>query len=440
MNYLIEKLANTIPNGWRILNLNDILDTFESGSRPYGGMFNEQNGSIPSFGGENIDQKGMIEYNNIKKISYDFFSTMTKGKLKDGDVLINKDGAQTGKVGYYRNKYYNLAAINEHLFLLRGDSFKVTQKYLFYFLLSDYGQKLLKQKITGSAQPGLNSRFVNNFSVIIPEGIHEQQKIADILTTVDNIIEKTEQLIEKYKKVKEGMMQDLFTRGIDENGNLRPSYEQAPHLYKETELGMIPKEWDANHLENISDITRLAGAEYSDVWYTVPEGEIIALRGYNVGENELDLSNIETITFDLSKRLNRSKLFKGDIVFPCVGSIGKAALIYEDNRYHINQNIAKITPNEKMDPLYLTYFLMSSHIKKEINKYNASSSQPNVLVGNLRKFSIAVPKINEQIKIAKKLSKINDVLKKEEKYKIKLKKLKQGLMQDLLTGKVRVKV
>lgn len=203
--------------------------------------------------------------------------------------------------------------------------------------------------------------------------------------------------------------------------------------YKNTELGWIPNEWDVKVLDEISNITRLAGAEYSDLWEVSDDGEIIALKGFNIGSNKLILDDIEKISNELSNRLIRSKLFRNDIVFPCVGTIGKATVIEEDNKYHINQNIAKITPNEGIFSLYLSYFLISEYVKKQIMKFNTSSSQPNVLVGNLRLFKVIVPTLKEQQKTAEILSTVDFQIDDTDKLIEKTKELKKGLMQRLLT-------
>lgn len=200
-----------------------------------------------------------------------------------------------------------------------------------------------------------------------------------------------------------------------------------------TELGEIPNNWEVKKLDEISNITRLAGAEYSDIWETDDNGTIIALKGNNIGKNNLILNDIERITEEMSNRLIRSKLFKNDIVFPCVGTIGKATVINEDNKYHINQNIAKITPSSGINSLYLSYYLMSDFTVKEIFKYNTSSSQPNVLVGNLRKFNIIVPSTEEQEKIASILSIVDEQIDNVDALIEKNKELKKGLMQTLLT-------
>src|SRR3989344_947453 len=120
-----------IPDGWEEVVLKDILVTIQNGARPQGGA-DFETGDIPSFGGENIIQDGGVKYRPVKLIPEKFFESMKKGLLQDKDVLINKDGANTGKTGMYSDKHYQRAAINEHLFMLRGNQSKITQGYLYY--------------------------------------------------------------------------------------------------------------------------------------------------------------------------------------------------------------------------------------------------------------------------------------------------------------------
>ena len=106
----------------------------------------------------------------------------------------------------------------------------------------------------------------------------KQRKIARILTTVDNVIEKTEAAISKYKAIKDGMMHDLFTRGIDvKNGKLRPAFEDAPELYKKSELGMIPKEWEDTIMKKYI-LTNLYGPIFDAKNYS-ENGNVRTIRG-----------------------------------------------------------------------------------------------------------------------------------------------------------------
>jgi type I restriction enzyme, S subunit len=221
--------------------LSRILLSPISGSRPSGGVSADIEG-IPSIGGENIVVSGGMNYDELKRIPPSFFKLMPKGKLQCNDVLINKDGAQTGKAGFY-DGVFEEAAINEHVFILRGhDPSELEQSYLYYCVLLPETRNKIERRITGSAQPGLNSQFVK--AVDIPlRPIPMQRKIARILQTIDQTIEKTEALIEKYQHIKAGLMHDLFTRGIGADGKPRPPREQAPELYQQTSIGWIPMEW-----------------------------------------------------------------------------------------------------------------------------------------------------------------------------------------------------
>lgn len=207
--------------------------------------------------------------------------------------------------------------------------------------------------------------------------------------------------------------------------------------YKLSEVGTIPHDWNVFLLQSFTTITRLAGAEYSSVWVETPDGEIIALRGFNIGRNVIIERDLVRISNQLSLKLKRSRLKKGDVVYPCVGTIGNAVVIEEDDKYHIQQNIARIIPDsKKVSSYYLAHYLMSHLGLNEVMKFNATSSQPNVLVGSLRLYSIALPPtIEEQTAIATALSDADALICSLEKLIAKKRNIKQGAMQQLLQPK-----
>ena len=302
----------------------------------------------------------------------------------------------------------------------------VSSEYMYYWVSNN--KKELIQQSSGSTFLELSTKSFKNLSVLLPP-LPEQQKIAEILSTVDDKIEVIDQQITETQELKKGLMQRLLTKGIGHTE------------FKDSTLGMIPESWEVVELDEISSTTRLAGYEYSEYWEESIDGEITALRGYNIGKNKLLLHNVIKISEELSQKLIRSRLFKGNVVFPCVGTIGNAIVIEENDKYHINQNIAKITPNDNLDPYFLMQYLISPMCKNEIKRFNATTSQPNVLVGSLRKFRIPFPSsINEQIKISRILGSVDEKLEILLEKKNHYQELKQGLMQQLLTGKIRVKV
>lgn len=191
--------------------------------------------------------------------------------------------------------------------------------------------------------------------------------------------------------------------------------------------------------DDIVVITRLAGYEYSSYWEEDQNEEIIALRGYNIGKGFLNLYNLGYISNELSNQLIRSRLFKNDIVYPCVGSIGNAVVIEENDKYHIQQNIAKITPRGGVYSYFISHFLMSSLGMREVLRFNATSSQPNVLVGSLRKFRINIPSLPEQQKIADFLTEVDKRIELLEKKKTLLETYKKGVMKKIFNLEIRFK-
>ncbi|MCP1301006.1 restriction endonuclease subunit S [Chryseobacterium sp. S0630] len=312
---------------------------------------------------------------------------------------------------------------------LSVDTHKFDNEFVFQSLNSKYFRDEAESKSTGTTRARIGLNELKQICLYVPNSVQEQQKIAEILSTVDEKIEVIDQQIIQTQELKKGLMQRLLTKGIGHTE------------FKDSTLGMIPESWEVVELDEISSTTRLAGYEYSEYWEESIDGEITALRGYNIGKNKLLLHNVIKISEELSQKLIRSRLFKGNVVFPCVGTIGNAIVIEENDKYHINQNIAKITPNDNLDSYFLMQYLISPMCKNEIKRFNATTSQPNVLVGSLRKFRIPFPSsISEQIKISRILGSVDDKLEILSEKKTHYQELKQGLMQQLLTGKIRVKV
>jgi type I restriction enzyme S subunit len=192
---------------------NEILGNIcilESGKRPKGGVTEE--GDVPSLGGENIYNANGLKLETIKKVSKKFYSNMNQGILKNNDVLINKDGANTGKVALYTNSPFKEACINEHLFIIRGDPI-LENPFLYYFLCQDKINKEIKKYITSSAQPGINRSFIENITISLPS-IDEQEAISKFLLDMDHEIELQKIYNKKLESLKQGIMQELLTGRI----------------------------------------------------------------------------------------------------------------------------------------------------------------------------------------------------------------------------------
>ena len=289
----------------------------------------------------------------------------------------------------------------------------------------------------GSGLPNIQQKAIKSFEIKYPEDKPEQTRIAEILSTADEAIAHTEGLIAKYQRIKTGLMQDLLTKGIDENGNIR---SKATHKFVVKNGIEVPEEWEVDTIGNVNYVTKLAGYEFTKYFDYSIGGEIIALRALNIKNEAIILEDIQTIPKKVSDQLPRSKIYKGDVLITYIGAyIGDVLMIKEDNKYHLAPNIAKITAGNKLLPEFLEIVLRTYTVQKQIKNLTAVTATPSLTMGQIRNILIPFPfEKNEQKKIVKAIHSINEDMRNEKLKLAKLQSLKTGLMQDLLSGKVRV--
>jgi type I restriction enzyme M protein len=186
--------------------LGDIFAKIESGKRPKGGVAQYRSG-IPSLGGEHIGNNGKMNYAKMKFVPEEYFQSARQGFLEDLDILLCKDGALTGKVALFKKAdfQYPDGMINEHIFALKADN-EVTQKYVFYALYSEQGQKILKANVTGAAQGGLNRNNLENIQIPFPLMDIQKRIVAEIealeekakTIVISDVDEEIEKILSKY--------------------------------------------------------------------------------------------------------------------------------------------------------------------------------------------------------------------------------------------------
>lgn len=418
---------------WYKADLAGLIAVLQSGSRPKGGA-SVDTGEVMSLGGENILQQGGVDLRDVKQVPQAFYEAMIKGHLQDRDVLINKDGANTGKVGLFRDPDDGSACINEHLFLLRGTTAKITQEYLYYTLLSEHGQTIIRNRISGSAQPGLKSGFINNFPINLPESTDEQGKISDILGSLDTAIEQTETIIAKQQRIKTGLMQDLLTKGIDEDGNIR---SEATHAFKDSPLGRIPVEWDVRSCGELCTAI-VVGIVVRPTQYYKDSG-VPVLRSANVREDQVTTVGLVFMSEDDNRALRKSQVRKGDLITVRTGYPGTTAVVPQELDGANCVDIVILRPEaEKIRSNYLAMWINSDFGKKQVLEGQGGLAQQHFNVGQMRKLLVKTPPTKEQEQIEYMLLAHREnegCLYKELK---KLERKKVGLMRDLLTGERRV--
>ncbi len=293
---------------------------------------------------------------------------------------------------------------------------QISQDYLHHYLV--YSESGFRNNSQGSTFEAINSKELRDWAISFPEFLQEQTQIATILSTIDRAIEQTEALITKQQRIKTGLMQDLLTKGIDENGNIR---SEETHEFKDSPLGRIPVEWEVKSLQ-----------ECVEFW----DGKRVPLK-----QSDRDLMQGEIPYYGASGIIDYidKYIFDEDLILVgedgenvvsrrlplCFKITGKS---WVNNHAHVlkpvfNANIDFLT--ERLE--FFDYTLLIS-----------GSAQPKLNQRNLRNLSFSIPPLSEQKMIASLITNQNRSIKEYETEKEKLMRKKTGLMQDLLTGKVRV--
>ncbi|MDH6057339.1 restriction endonuclease subunit S [Umezakia ovalisporum] len=399
------------------------LASFEMGQSPDSLFVTDTGHGIPFL-------QGSAEFGAATP-QHSFYCTKPKKLCEINDVLISVR-APVGTL----NKADRVYCIGRGLAAIR---FKKGTLPKFGWHLLNYWASELRKVAQGSTFEAIGKTELANSPVIyLPES--EQKLIAEILDTIDEAIAHTSSIIAKLKQIKAGLLHDLLTRGLDENGELRDAIAH-PEQFKDSPLGKIPKDWEVFTIDNISiyvgsGVTPTGG---SDVYQT--EG-VLFIRSQNVTFDGLLLDDVVYIDHRTHKKMKRSEIFEHDILLNITGaSIGRCYPVPEGlGLANVNQHVCAIRlPNpNKEDAIFLSLVLASYIGQSQIAKLNAGGNREGLNYQQIRSFLIPFPSFNERAYIAKILNTHDIRTRTEEAYLEKLKLQKKGLMHDLLTGKIRV--
>lgn len=306
--------------------------------------------------------------------------------------------------------------------------------------------RAVKTVVTDTAVKGvtLNKEKMADMSVMLP-CLTEQVKIAEILDNFDRIIQQTEAIIEKLKQVKQGLLHDLLTRGIDANGELRPPQSQAPHLYKDSLLGSIPRTWSVERLDGLLSNEQPA-------MRSGPFGSAL-LKSEQVesGVPLLGIDNVHTEEFidkftrfvPISKfhELSRYAVRPDDLMITIMGTVGRCCLVPSGiGRALSSKHTWTITLDQsKYSPLLaMLQINYSLRILEQLARDEQGGIMSAIRSDTLRSLNFPVPPIKEQIEMAERMQAITSRINTESEVLRKLTCEKLGLMDDLLTGRVRV--
>lgn len=351
---------------------------------------------------------------------------------KATDTLMLWDGERSGLVGFGQE------GIVASTVTKLSPNDLIEPKFLYFVLLAQFSW--IQHRRTGTGVPHVPKDLGRILKISFPKQKSLQRRIVSILSTIDTAIEQTEALIEKYQHIKAGLMHDLFTRGVLPNGQLRPPREQAPELYQETAIGWIPNDWVFTTCdvvcEQIIDCKNRTPPE-------TPDGHPV-IRTPNVRHGEfVDKELLFTDAHSYAIWTARGKPKVGDVVITREAPVGEVCMIPERHpEACLGQRMMLYRPNKNLiDPDFFLFALQSRQIQNRLDLISGGSTVGHVRVGDIRSLWMFMPKAkHEQHEIAKTLSQATERIRSEQARRNKLQTQKLGLMQDLLTGKVPVKV
>lgn len=294
-----------------------------------------------------------------------------------------------------------------------------------------------------TTQANINGATVKSRVIPLPP-TGEQKVIAGVLDTLDTAIRETEAIIAKLKAVKQGLLHDLLTRGIDANGELRPPQAEAPHLYKRSQLGWIPKEWEAVSLGEIA-------ARSGGVLQTGPFGSQLHAHEYvlegvpvvmpqDIVGGELSIEQIARITESRANSLGRHRLQVNDLVFSRRGDLSRCVAIEDEHAGWVCGTGCLLArfPRKEVNGVWLALLYPQMIVQTQVLGRAVGSTMANLNTSILAAIRVPRPPVTEQDEIARRMKIAAKRITRESLELAKLRLEKVGLMDDLLTGRVRV--
>ncbi|MDH6100192.1 restriction endonuclease subunit S [Anabaenopsis sp. FSS-46] len=432
-----KHLQGSISQDWEIVNVESFCSSIADGTHDSPKPAEQ---GYPLITSKNL-KDGKINWEDVYLISEaDYRAVVQRSWVEEGDILFGMIGT-IGNPVILTKKEAGIATKNVGIFRFGGDLIK--SRWLFLMLESPFILKQIKRSLDGSTQKFVSLRTLRSLLVRVPQNCTEMERVAEILDTIDEAIAHTSSIIAKLKQIKSGLLHDLLTRGLDENGELRdaiPSVSAAiahPEQFKDSPLGSIPKDWEVFELSEV-----VPRAEYGISVSLEDEVGIPVLRMNNLKNGEIDLTDLKKS----GSRQAANLLLQGsDVLFNRTNSIehvGRTAIWRgQISPASFASYLVRLVPDtSRLIHEYLNIWLNLPATQLLIRRYATPGvHQVNINPTNLRKVLIALPKeVSEQKQIVEKIT-VNDTrIRREEAYLEKLKLQKKGLMHDLLTGKVRV--
>jgi type I restriction enzyme S subunit len=415
---LRDSEAGRVPKNWDTAKLSDVIKEakpgFASGKRDEKGILQLRMNSIQIDGKINIEGGVKVP---IPPNATEYFLTR-------GDVLFNNTNSVDliGKTAVFKNEFSN-SVYSNHLTRLRVDNSRVTPEWITYTMIRKWQLGVFKAMCHRHVhQAGINKSDLLSIKIPVPS-LFEQRGVTELLGVVDSAIELADKVIAKTERLKKGLMQKLLTEGIGHTE------------CKNTPIGKTPKTWQVVRIRDIAETSSGGTPSRSKKEYF--DGEIPWVKSGELKDNTLYATE-ETISNE-GLQNSAAKIFpKGTLLIALYGAtVGKTAILGIDAT--TNQAVCAILPKgDTINPEFLKYYIVFR--REQLIAVSAGGAQPNISQEIIRFKNVPLPQPQEQRKIAEILLTLDKKLEIERAEMAKLENTKHGLMDLLLTGKIRVRM
>ncbi|MGY5617863.1 restriction endonuclease subunit S [Vibrio cincinnatiensis] len=415
------------PSDWDIKNLEDIATFITKGATPttYGFEWVEESSeNIPFLRSECVTANG-FNRKGMNFISQKAHVTMGRSKIKSGDILMTITG-NIGRIATLPDEILE-ANINQHIAKISVID-GVSSFYVAQALQQEFYNRYYERILTGQAYPQISLKQVRETPILLPPYL-EQQKIAEVLSTVDKKIDLIDQKIAETEKLKTGLMQKLFSEGVgvqDDNGNWQPHTE-----FQDSPFGKIPRAWK---YAPVKSLVSIKSPKY-DPKIKTESLPCIELEHLSQGSGEI-LGTVNSLELASTKNC----FAKGDVLFGKLRPYLKKFAKPNFNGVCSSEIwVMKATDNKVLHNDFWFYFIQSERFINEANK-SCGTKMPRADWKVVSELILPIPSFYEQLGIAKILECVDAKLGLLKQQKAETQQLKKGLMQKLLTGEWRVPV
>ena len=404
--------VGVIPSDLEVVCLGEMTIKIGSGITPTGGVRVYKKEGRPFLRSQNVGW-GRLLMDDIAFIDDTIHETFRATEILDNDVFLNITGASIGRSAVADSRVEG-GNVNQHVCIIRTVNDKLNPQFLNFILLSKVGQKQIDSFQAGGNRQGLNFGQIRSFKIPLPPTKAEQTAIATALNDADALITQLEKLIAKKRNIKQGAMQELLR----------------------------PKEgWEVKKLGEVATLKARIGwhglttAEYKK------SGDYFLVTGTEFKNGFIDWENCFYVEEERYKQDKNIQIKEHDVLVTKDGTIGKVALIKSVPKpATLNSGVFVIRPiNNEFNPEFFYYLLLSEVFLKFLSQLSAGSTINHLYQKDFVSFQFLTTKtIEEQKKIAQILSDMDAEIEVLEKKLEKYKMIKQGMMQNLLTGRVRL--